>query len=417
MINTVPLKHIVEPPVPGAWGDDPLGNDRDRVCIRVADFTRSEFTASQRDAPSIRSVDTLTSRRLALVPGDVLLERSGETGYPARYVGPPGPIYSNFLVRLRPIAGVDARYLWYVLQWGYLSGAAASCTNRTTMSNLDLDAYLSRRFPLVPRPAQHAIADYLDRETARIDGLIAAKQRMVELLEERHTESLGRVLLGFTSRNPSFSAQEWASALPADWTTTTLGRCLVRSTYGFTNPMPSVEDGPFLITANDIADNQIMYATARHTSENAFASAISDKSRPLSGDVLVTKDGSLGRVALADGERMCINQSVALLRPRPILDSRYLVALLRSEPYQQLMGFHAGGTTIKHIYISRIVKMPIPLPPLDVQRRVVGKVQSIDRHHQQLIQTLDRSVDLLQERRQALITAAVTGQIGIPEAV
>ena len=192
-----------------------------------------------------------------------------------------------------------------------------------------------------------------------------------------------------------------------------LGHCVIRATYGFTNPMPTESDGPYMLTANDIGDGRIDYENARRTSEQAFAQAITDKARPLKGDVLLTKDGTLGRVAVADGRRVCINQSVALVRPMARLDSDYLAALLRSAPYQEVMNHHAGGTTIKHIYVTRIVKMPIPLVDLSDQSEGVAAVSVIDQRTDALMGDLVRQIRLMEERRQALIADAVSGRLDV----
>jgi type I restriction enzyme S subunit len=320
---------------------------------------------------------------------------------------------STELLCLRPQRETYSRWLGYVVASSPVIEWAVATSDGTKMPRTSWEKLGEFRL-VVPSPnSQRVIAEYLDRETARIDALVVAKRRMVTLLEERRAEAVGRLVLGFASRDPSMPVQDWASALLSRWSTTTLGRCLTRATYGFTNPMPTVDDGPYLLTANDIGDGVIKYSTARRTSEEAYSTAITDKCRPRVGDVLVTKDGSLGRVARADGARACINQSVALLRPSPALDSNYLVAVLRSFPYQQLMAFQAGGTTIKHIYVTRIIKMPIPIPSIEDQRLMTARVHTIDERHNTATNNLKRSILLLQERRQALITAAVTGQIDI----
>jgi type I restriction enzyme, S subunit len=314
---------------------------------------------------------------------------------------------------LVPKPGTYSRFYAYVLE--AFAEELRSLGQGSTFQEISSGGLASLRVPAPPFGSQLAIADYLDHSTSQLDVLIEKKQRAIELIRSRRSSSIGRLLLGFESRNPSMSARDWADALPTKWPVTTLGKCLVRATYGFTNPMPSVDEGPYLLTANDIGDGEILYSTARRTSEAAFVSAITEKSRPRLGDVLVTKDGTLGRTACADGSRACINQSVALLRPSPGLNSDYLAALLRAGPYQELMAFQAGGTTIKHIYVTRIVKMPIPVPSAAEQCGLASEVRAIDTHHDEALRCLERSLSVIQERRRALITAAVTGQLDIPE--
>jgi type I restriction enzyme S subunit len=157
-----------------------------------------------------------------------------------------------------------------------------------------------------------------------------------------------------------------------------LGDVLTRITYGFTNPMPTTTVGPFMVTAKDIRGGRIDYTTARCTSQEAYDGLLTDKSRPRVGDVLLTKDGSIGRVAVCDRSGLCINQSVALLQPSSAIDSYFLAYALQAPNYQALMEADAGGSTIKHIYITRVDKMSIDLPPLDEQRAIAKVLRAID---------------------------------------
>jgi len=157
---------------------------------------------------------------------------------------------------------------------------------------------------------------------------------------------------------------------------------------------------------------------ARHTTEEAFARLLTDKSRPRRGDILVTKDGTLGRVAVAREERICINQSVALLRFDPAkVDTEFIQNALRAAPYQERMIFEAGGTAIKHIYITRLAKMTVALPPVDEQTEI-GNLLLAGRAEINLLQDKVReAIEGLKELRTALISAAVTGKIDVREEV
>lgn len=162
------------------------------------------------------------------------------------------------------------------------------------------------------------------------------------------------------------------------WDVVPLGHVLTRITYGFTNPMPTTDDGPFMVTAKDVRDGRIDYNTARHTSVTAYEQDLTDKSRPNVGDVLITKDGSIGRVAVVDRPDICINQSVALLQLNDRVDSRFLAYLLQSSGYQARMAADADGSTIKHIYITRVDKMRIPVPALHEQRGIAEVLGALD---------------------------------------
>lgn len=263
---------------------------------------------------------------------------------------------------------------------------------------------------------QTQIARFLDHETARIDALIEEQQRLIELLKEKRQAVISHaVTKGFDPTVPmKDSGVEWLGEVPAHWEVTKLGWILNELTYGFTNPMPTEDDGPAMLTANDIGWGTVLYEQARSTSEVAFREMLTDKSRPKAGDLLLTKDGTLGRVAVHDGRPACINQSVALIRPDTrIMSSEFLCSLLQASCYQTKMIFDAGGTTIKHIYITILAKMNLAVPSLDEQQALLNFISSETCKFDRLTSEAEQVVNLLQERRSALISAAVTGKIDV----
>jgi type I restriction enzyme, S subunit len=203
--------------------------------------------------------------------------------------------------------------------------------------------------------------------------------------------------------------------MPKHWRLAALGTLLRRITYGFTNPMPTSDVGPLMLTANDIGDGVIRAGTARRTTQAAFDGLLTDKSRPKHGDILLTKDGTLGRVALFKGGNACVNQSVAVLTPnRDLVLPELLAELLAVAAYRDALVFEAGGTTIKHLYISKVVKQKVALPPLGEQPALAAALRSARSSHSKAAEAIEASIRLLREHRQALITAAVTSELEIP---
>ncbi|UPG70498.1 restriction endonuclease subunit S [Gordonia hongkongensis] len=142
--------------------------------------------------------------------------------------------------------------------------------------------------------------------------------------------------------------------------------------------MPTTDSGPVMVTAKDIRGGRIDYNTARHTSIDAFRKNLTDKSRPQLGDILLTKDGSIGRVAVCDRDDICINQSVALLQLKAGVNPKFLAYLLQAPEYQAAMAADADGSTIKHIYITRVDKMSIRVPDLVAQVAIAEVLGALD---------------------------------------
>ena len=164
--------------------------------------------------------------------------------------------------------------------------------------------------------------------------------------------------------------------LPSDWECKGLQHYFSLISYGFTNPMPTVSDGIYMITANDVNEGRIKFETARKTTEEAYNYLLSDKSRPKKNDILLTKDGSLGRLALVGDEKICINQSVAVIRPNDKVYPLFLKLLLEDAYYQRTMITNAGGSTIKHIYITIVNKMQVGIPPTKAEQIAIATALS-----------------------------------------
>jgi type I restriction enzyme S subunit len=195
-----------------------------------------------------------------------------------------------------------------------------------------------------------------------------------------------------------------------EWRRLSLGSLLTRITYGFTNPMPTVTAGPVMVTAKDIRSGRIDYKSARFTSQEAYDTLLTDKSRPRLGDVLLTKDGSIGRVAVCDRPDICINQSVALLQLNDLADPRFLAYMLQAPEYQQRMAADADGSTIKHIYITRVDKMEVLLPPRREQEAIAEVLQSFDLK----VAANERAIQLADDLSRARFQAAAASGIEVP---
>ncbi|HEB63227.1 MAG TPA: restriction endonuclease subunit S, partial [Gammaproteobacteria bacterium] len=128
-------------------------------------------------------------------------------------------------------------------------------------------------------------------------------------------------------------------------------------------------------------------------------------------DILLTKDGSLGRLALVGNEKVCINQSVAVIRPNEKVEPVFLKLLLESPRYQKQMIEDAGGSTIKHIYITIVNLMLVGLPSDRVEQRAIATALSdVDA----LLEGLDQLIAKKRDLKQATMQQLLTGKTRLP---
>jgi len=267
-----------------------------------------------------------------------------------------------------------------------------------------------------PLPVQRAIVRYLDHETARIDTLIGEQQKLIELLEERRESVVDLILVDQGLRIPE-RFEDYSSGLPEGWRVILLGRALRQLTNGFVGPTRDilVEDGVRYIQSTHIKSGRIDFARRPFYVSRAW-----HEERPRihlhPGDVLIVQTGDIGKVAVVPpdfGEASCHALQIARTRPE-IVSGEYLGAFLSSRlGYQSLLA-RATGALHPHLEAG-IRNVPIVVPPIDVQAQIVRQMYEQTLKIDTLIAESQRFIELAQERRAALITAAVTGQVDVRE--
>ncbi len=201
------------------------------------------------------------------------------------------------------------------------------------------------------------------------------------VLERRERTAAGRMKTksGTTKReSPEF--EDDLPDLPLVWTWARWNDLADWITYGFTRPMPHVQSGIPIVTARHVADSEIDFERVDFTTPEAFEK-LSDKDRPKPGEILVTKDGSIGRAAVVRSDRnFCINQSVAVVRFGGLsADPDYLCMFIEAPLTQKLVDEGAKGSAIRHISITAFGEFPVAVPPLEEQQEIVRRVTEFRR--------------------------------------
>src|SRR5690554_4882782 len=236
------LKRSVDGCTNGLWGDEPDG-DNDLAVIRVADFDRARSRVGL-EKLTYRSITQKERASRLLKSGDLLIEKSGGgektlVGCVVLFDHDIQAITSNFVARMRPLAGFDSGFLCYAFDVLYQGKVNYPAIKQTTgIQNLDSEAYLQERFCFPSRVEQTQIARFLDHETARIDALIEEQQRLIELLKEKRQAVISHaVTKGLDPTVPmKDSGVEWLGEVPAGWMVSKLGH-YARILTGF--PFPS----------------------------------------------------------------------------------------------------------------------------------------------------------------------------------
>ncbi len=334
--------------------------------------------------------------------GDLLFSRSGTLGRSLLFEEESTrATHAGYLVRFRPHECNYAPYLAYCAQSNLLQDAVGADAIESTIGNFNAEKYGNVRLPWWPRGTQRAIAGYLDRETARIDALITAKRRMTELLNERLT-----------------SLRDHAFASKPGWR---LKRLLADPmAYGVLVP-EFVEGGtgvPMVRTYNLSTKGRIDHGDIAEIPE-----ALAREYRRTSlhqGDVILSVVGSMGRSAVVgpDEQGFNLNRPLARLRLRPEVPPRLLWHWTQTTHFMDLAKLATGGGTAQPtLNLGDLAGFTIGLPQgAELWPGILSNLEEMYEQINETEQLVSRQIALLLERRQALITAAVTGQLDIPEA-
>jgi type I restriction enzyme, S subunit len=281
---------------------------------------------------------------------------------------------------------------------------------------LNLELLGNIQCPIPPPAEQLQIAAFLNREAEKIDGLVAEQQRLIELKKEKRQSVISHaVTKGVNPYAPMKpSGIGWLGHVPTHWAVVGLTKYLA-SVVDYRGRTPTkVDDGVFLVTARNIRDGKIDYSVSEEYINPSEYDDVMRRGSLQNGDVLFTTEAPLGEVANVDRTDVALAQRVIKLRGQAgILDNYFLKYWMMGSFCQADMKRLATGSTALGIKGSKVVQLRLCLPPHDEQVAIVRHLDRALATFDALTAEAQRAIDLLQERRTALIAAAVTGKIDV----
>jgi len=263
---------------------------------------------------------------------------------------------------LRSTGSVLPRWVFAFIRQGiFRSAAEASFTGSAGQQRVPADFLKTFPIPVPPLADQARIVNLLDK---------ADELRKLRAQADRRTAALIPSLFHEMFGDPLGGEHKWPEVKFEEVTR--------RITYGFTCPMKHLGSGIPIITAKNVLDGQIDFQNVHYAASGEFA-ALTAKSKPERNDLLITKDGTIGRCAVVDVDfPLCINQSVALIQPNldkviPVFLSHYIL-------FPSVNAFLNGmgkGQALKHLQITELAKMPIPSPSMALQKEFATRVGEI----------------------------------------
>lgn len=278
------------------------------------------------------------------------------------------------------------------------------------------------RLPIVipEEVIQTEIANYLDQKTVSIDKKIELLEKKAEKYRELRKSLIEKAVTKGLDRNVELkdSGIEWIGEIPAHWNVLRIKEyTYVKARIGWQGLRSDefMDEGDYrCVTGTDFKDGTIDWSNCHFVSKERFDQ---DKKIQLKlGDLLITKDGSIGKLALVKDlpEKTTLNSGVFVTRPLlKKYDNEFMYWLLSSSVFTNYIDLTKNGTTILHLYQNVFEKFIYPIPPIEEQKQIslylYEKTHAID----SIIDNLQRQLDSLLELKKTLINDVVTGQLKV----
>jgi type I restriction enzyme S subunit len=326
------------------------------------------------------------------------------------------PAYAVFKIDPRV---ADRRFIHHRLRSEHMRSVFRARSKGIIESRLRLypDVFLSMELELPNLEIQRNIADFLDRETARIDQLIEKKQRLSTALEQSRGAMILRVFREAGAPQTNVAPEAYSVGHFGDhWSVRrikTLVSVMTSGSRGWSDLI--ADEGELFLQSGDIGRRmEVQLEGAKRVEPQRGAEA--DRARLAARDILVCiTGGRTGSVGYLENisEAAYVNQHICLLRPRPsVIQPKLLAHLLFSEIGQRQLEFFQYGLK-QGLGFAQVGEVKVPVPPLSVQEQVLHNIDAQVERSERLTKRIQASLDRLVEFRAALITAAVTGQIDV----
>jgi type I restriction enzyme, S subunit len=287
------------------------------------------------------------------------------------------------------------------------------------------------RIPVPPLPEQHAIAKFLDRETGRIDRLVAKKWELIERLKEKRTALISRTVTrglppaaaraaGLPENPPlKSSGIPWIGEVPTHWKVLPFWLVTTRLDVGIAEAATHAyaDDGVPLVRSTNIKfqtvdTNDLLFI------DEEFTRRLQSKALR-AGDIVTTRTGANLGVSAIIPESLHMAQCFTLLIStlRSNCDPRFYNAFINADPGKTFFAMTSLGAGQHNISVSILKEMPTVQPPLPEQAAIAAYLDAETAKLDALVAKVETAIERLQEYRTALITAAVTGKIDVRNSV
>jgi type I restriction enzyme S subunit len=315
---------------------------------------------------------------------------------------------------LRPGDHLEARFLFYAtMSHPFRKIGESTMYGAGGQQRVSDDFIQNLNWPIPPLPEQRAIAAYLDRETERIDALVAKKERLIELLEEKRTALISHAVTKGLDDDAEMkdSGVEWLDEIPAGWETRKVkyAASIQRGVFSHrprNDPRLYEGDHPFIQTGDIAGAGKFI---------DSYEQTLNDEGLMVSrkfpsGTLVMTIAANIGDLAITKFAA-CFPDSIVSMTPNPDLSQEYLYYVLTA--MRDSLRKASVANTQLNLNVERIGNLYMTVPPRNEQRRIVATLNDETVILDRLASKVRDGIDRLKEYRTALVSSAVTGRIDV----
>ena len=392
--------------------DDPVyfDDDGEYGWVRISDVTSSKGLLLKTEQQLSELGSSLSVK---LEPGQLFLSIAGSVGKSC-FSGIKCCIHDGFVYF--PELSINPRFLQRIFESGKCFGGLGKLGTQLNL-NTDTVGSIFIPFPSCTIETEQIIS-FLDRETAKIDALIDEQERLIELFQEKRKAIISHAVT--KGLNPSApmkdSGVEWLGEVPEHWGISPLNYVL-KAVGDVDHYMPESTDSgvPYVMTGDlkDLASN-IDFEACKQVSEEDYEK-LTKKIKTQKGDLILARYATIGTVSYVDTDiKLLVSYSCVTIKVNPVkIASKYLYFFIKSQAFESGVKSKVNSNTQDNVGIGDLKKVLIVLPKAEEQLAIVEHLLSATSQLDNQMQISERAVGLLKERRSALISAAVTGQIDL----
>jgi type I restriction enzyme S subunit len=336
----------------------------------------------------------------------------------SQYDGICSPVY----IVLQPISGVySQRFALRIFENSFFQKYLSTFGNGILehRAAINWEDIKGKYVPLPSLEEQNHILNFLDHETSKIDSLIAKQEKLIELLKEKRQAVISHAVTKGLNPNVPMkdSGVEWLGQVPEHWQTSCTKYLLeIPITDGPHETPQFVDEGIPFISAEAIHKGKINFDKKRGYIKPELNDIYSKKYSPKLEDIYMVKSGATtGKVAMVETEeKFNIWSPLAVFRCNKIkILPKFLLAVFNSNHFYDALVLNWSYGTQQNIGMGVLSNIEIPCPPINEQQEIIQHIDNELKVFKNLENKANHAIQLMQERRTALISSVVTGKIDV----